>query len=103
MVAGCRKECFALYKYLHDAGFAQLSPDARDVLVQPGPLGAPPAERSLTQPSFRLVDFGRAAGRGLPLPHGAAGALEECFPALCDADFEHAWATLGFEDGDGEE
>ena len=74
----CRKECFALYKYLHDAGFAQLSPDPADVLVQPGPLTVPPAERTLECPSFRLVDFGRARGRGLP-GEGAPAAFEEYF------------------------
>ena len=71
------------------------------MLVQPGPLSAPPAERSLAAPSFRLIDFGRARGRALP-GEGAPAAFEEYFSALCDVDFEHAWETLGFEDGDDE-
>ena len=31
----------------------------RNVLMQPGPLTAPPERRSLACPSFRIIDFGR--------------------------------------------
>jgi hypothetical protein len=31
----------------------------RNVLVQPGPLTVPRANRSLDEPSYRIVDFGR--------------------------------------------
>ncbi len=48
-----------MYERLHDAGFVQKSVYARNVLVQPGPLTHPRAERSLDNPSFRLIDFGR--------------------------------------------
>jgi hypothetical protein len=44
---------------LHYAGFIQGSFYVRNILVQPGPLTAPPEERSKKTPSFRLIDFGR--------------------------------------------
>ena len=97
-----RKECFALYKYLHDAGFAQGAPAENDVLVQPGPLGVPAAARTLAAPSFRIVDFGRAQGRGLPTDVAPA-AFEEYFSALCDVDFEQAWDTLQLEEDEAHE
>jgi hypothetical protein len=31
----------------------------RNVLVQPGPLTVPLANRSLDEPSYRIIDFGR--------------------------------------------
>jgi len=31
----------------------------RNVLVQPGPLTVPPANRSPDEPSYRIIDFGR--------------------------------------------
>jgi len=45
--------------HLHRAHFVQGSFYQRNVLVQPGPLRLPPAERSLDDPSFRIIDFGR--------------------------------------------
>lgn len=45
---------------LHYAGFVQNSFFVRNILVQPGPLTAPPEKRSKKTPSFRLIDFGRA-------------------------------------------
>ncbi|KAI1792684.1 hypothetical protein LXA43DRAFT_1093331 [Ganoderma leucocontextum] len=48
-----------LFKRLHAAGFTQGSIYARNLLVQPGPLSAPPEERSDDTPSFRIIDFGR--------------------------------------------
>jgi hypothetical protein len=34
----------------------------RNILVQPGPLKLPRANRSLDNPSYRIVDFGRGKG-----------------------------------------
>ena len=31
----------------------------RNIMSQPGPLTAPPEERSADTPSFRIIDFGR--------------------------------------------
>lgn len=45
---------------LHIAGFTQNSFYVRNILVQPGPLTAPPKKRSKKTPSFRLIDFGRS-------------------------------------------
>ena len=45
---------------LHYAHFIQNSFYVRNILVQPGPLTAPPHKRSKKTPSFRLIDFGRA-------------------------------------------
>ncbi|KAI0266233.1 hypothetical protein BC834DRAFT_843260 [Gloeopeniophorella convolvens] len=49
----------ALIDRVHGAGFVQGSFYQRNVLVQPGPLDKPHGERSLEQPSFRIIDFGR--------------------------------------------
>lgn len=46
---------------LHYAGFTQGSFYVRNILVQPGPLTAPPEKRSKDHPSFRIIDFGRGS------------------------------------------
>jgi hypothetical protein len=33
--------------------------------VQPGPLNVPPADRSFSKPSYRIIDFGRGLGLGV--------------------------------------
>ncbi|KAJ6465964.1 hypothetical protein C8R47DRAFT_46337 [Mycena vitilis] len=58
-----KAECFSLFLRLHVSGFLQKSPFKKNILVQPGPLTAPPQERSLQSPSFRVIDFGRALRR----------------------------------------
>jgi hypothetical protein len=37
----------------------------RNVVVQPGPLTAPRANRSLGEPSYRIIDFGRGISFGV--------------------------------------
>ena len=37
----------------------------RNILVQPGPLNRPCANRTLDNPSYRIVDFGRGKGFGV--------------------------------------
>jgi hypothetical protein len=37
----------------------------RNVLVQPGPLSVSRANRSLNEPSYRIVDFGRGTSLGV--------------------------------------
>ena len=37
----------------------------RNVLVQPGPLTVPPSNRSLDEPSYRIIDFGRGINLGV--------------------------------------
>ncbi|EMD36822.1 hypothetical protein CERSUDRAFT_51449, partial [Gelatoporia subvermispora B] len=54
-----RCECYSHVVRLHHAGFVQNSFYVRNILVQPGPLTRPPAERSREIPSFRIIDFGR--------------------------------------------
>lgn len=44
---------------LHYDGFTQGSFYVRNIMVQPGPLTAPPELRSMETPSFRIIDFGR--------------------------------------------
>ena len=61
---------------LHHAGFLQGSLYVRNVVVQPGPLSAPPAARSRHCPSYRIIDFGRAEHREALLA-GTEGASEE--------------------------
>ena len=41
-----RLRCLDLFKRLHAAGFTQGSVFSRNILVQPGPLCAPPEDRS---------------------------------------------------------
>ena len=48
-----------LYNRLHDAKILQGSIAPRNILVQPGPLTRPRAERSFDNPSYRIIDFGR--------------------------------------------
>ncbi|KAI9431932.1 hypothetical protein H4582DRAFT_1884603 [Lactarius indigo] len=48
-----------MFDRLHNARFIQRSIHKRNILVQPGPLTRPPAERSLDDPSYRIIDFGR--------------------------------------------
>ena len=53
-----RMKSLALLDRLHDAGFIfghRKFP--KNVVVQPGPLDAPPAQRTFDMPSFRIVDF----------------------------------------------
>jgi hypothetical protein len=54
-----------LLNRLHIANFTQGSMYERNVLVQPGPLNQPPANRSLIEPSYRIIDFGRGLGLGV--------------------------------------
>jgi hypothetical protein len=54
-----------LLKRLHEANFLQGSMYERNVLVQPGPLTLPCADRSIDKPSFRIIDFGRGLSYGL--------------------------------------
>lgn len=44
---------------LHYAGFTHGSFYVRNIMMQPGPLTAPPEKRSKDTPSFRMIDFGR--------------------------------------------
>ncbi|KAI9431933.1 hypothetical protein H4582DRAFT_2001421 [Lactarius indigo] len=50
---------WGMFDQLHIAGFTQNSTYRRNILVQPGPLTHPPAERSLDNPSYHIIDFGR--------------------------------------------
>lgn len=65
MRVGFRSECYSLMTRLHYAHFIQNSFYVRNILVQPGPLTAPPHKRSKKTPSFRLIDFGRAMEYGV--------------------------------------
>jgi hypothetical protein len=38
---------------------------SRNILVQPGPLSVPRAIRSLDEPSYRIIDFGRGKKFGV--------------------------------------
>jgi len=48
-----------MFDRLHNAGFTQKSNHWQNLLVQPGPLTDPRAERSINNPSYRIIDFGR--------------------------------------------
>ena len=63
LIYGPREECFSLIKRLHKAGFTNGSMYMRNMVVQPGPLNVPRPERTMKQPSFRIIDFGRVETR----------------------------------------
>ncbi|KAI9511041.1 hypothetical protein F5148DRAFT_436827 [Russula earlei] len=54
-----REKIAALLSHLHDANFVQGSMYKRNIVMQPGPLTLPQTQRSLREPSFRIIDFGR--------------------------------------------
>ncbi|KAI4522803.1 hypothetical protein K525DRAFT_268537 [Schizophyllum commune Loenen D] len=54
-----RQTTASLFHRMHEAGFVHNSEHRRNVLMQAGPLSAPPAQRHRSTPSFRLIDFGR--------------------------------------------
>ncbi|KAI0357717.1 hypothetical protein OH77DRAFT_1398151 [Trametes cingulata] len=54
-----RTECFSLILRLHYLEIVQGSFYVRNIMIQPGPLTAPPEKRSYDTPSFRIIDFGR--------------------------------------------
>jgi hypothetical protein len=54
-----RDTIVSMFERLHNARFIQGSTFERNILVQPGPLTLPRAERSLDNPLYRLIDFGR--------------------------------------------
>ena len=37
----------------------------RNILIQPGPLNVPCANRSFDEPSYRIIDFGRGINLGV--------------------------------------
>ncbi|CDO76773.1 hypothetical protein BN946_scf184978.g2 [Trametes cinnabarina] len=55
-----RTECFSLVLRLHELQIVQGSFYVRNILIQPGPLAVPPKLRTMDNPSFRIIDFGRA-------------------------------------------
>lgn len=50
---------------LHEARFVQESMYERNILIQPGPLNVPYANRSFDKPSYRIIDFGRGINLGV--------------------------------------
>lgn len=54
-----RHDVLAMFTHLHNAGYVHGSPHRRNIMIQPGPLSHPPEERSIKNPSLRLIDFGR--------------------------------------------
>ncbi|KAI1792713.1 hypothetical protein LXA43DRAFT_1060411 [Ganoderma leucocontextum] len=84
-----RLRCLQLVKRLHAAGFAQGSMHVRNVVVQPGPLFAPPGARSYATPSFRIIDF----GRGVVLSH-IPPPLQWAFSELCKVEEWRAHRVL---------
>ncbi|THH09022.1 hypothetical protein EW146_g8805 [Bondarzewia mesenterica] len=55
--------CYSLLRRLHLNDYVHHSFYQRNLLVQPGPLTVPPAQRSLRNPSYRVIDFGRTERR----------------------------------------
>ena len=59
-----REKCYELVGRLQKAGYTNRSMYVRNMLVQPGPLSRPREERTMDEPSFRIIDFGRVETRG---------------------------------------
>ncbi|KNZ76234.1 hypothetical protein J132_11104 [Termitomyces sp. J132] len=55
-----KNEALSLIYRFHCAGWAHGSIYPRNIVIQPGPISAPPSLRSNEDPSFRLIDFGRS-------------------------------------------
>jgi len=53
----------SMVRRLHRAGFFQGSFSPRNIVRQPGPLHVPPAQRTLDQSSYRIIDFGRGVNQ----------------------------------------
>ncbi|KAH9987083.1 hypothetical protein BJV77DRAFT_950510, partial [Russula vinacea] len=68
-----RQHISKLLRCLHDANFVQGSFYDRNIVVQPGPLTLPYAERTYTEPSYRIIDFGR----------GLAYRINRSFEDIC--------------------
>ncbi|KAJ7019878.1 hypothetical protein C8F04DRAFT_1014895 [Mycena alexandri] len=68
-----RSECYSLALRLHHAEFTQNSFYTRNILKQAGPLTVEPSKRSMSTPSFRIIDF----GRGEFWPYKLEAAKEE--------------------------
>jgi len=77
-----------MYERLHDARFVQNSVYSRNILVQPGPLIHPREERSLDNPSFRLIDFGRANSYNEDESKSANEDLKNEMAIVCCLNYE---------------
>ncbi|KAI0329814.1 hypothetical protein GY45DRAFT_1324623 [Cubamyces sp. BRFM 1775] len=84
-----REKLYSLYEELHGGGFLQGSSYVRNMLVQPGPLSVPRAQRTMENPSYRLIDFGR--GEALSL---LSGRRAYCFDDWMDSEQRHAKKEL---------
>ncbi|MCJ1320806.1 hypothetical protein MMC15_006147 [Xylographa vitiligo] len=96
-----KEEIYSLFLRLHQARFVQNSPFMHNILIQPGPLTRPPIERSLTTPSFRTIDFGRALHRTKPVgvPNDRWKAVwEKRFAAECATNLDEVKEEIGFVD-----
>ena len=58
-----RAEYLAMLSLLHRTGFLHGSLKTKNIAVQKGPLSLPVPKRTWKNPSFRLIDFGRAVAR----------------------------------------
>ncbi|EPQ53121.1 hypothetical protein GLOTRDRAFT_79187 [Gloeophyllum trabeum ATCC 11539] len=95
-----RAECYSLLLRLHLADFVQNSFYVRNILVQPGPLTAPPEKRTMSKPSFRIIDFGRAqyfppevASDKKKWDEFKEARVRETRKAMEELEFEHGMLT----------
>ncbi|KAG8873115.1 hypothetical protein FRB97_007004, partial [Tulasnella sp. 331] len=58
-----RRLCLSMFERILVAGFTQGSVYERNILVQPGPMRIAPELRTMENPSFRIIDFGRGVRR----------------------------------------
>ncbi|KAL0954503.1 hypothetical protein HGRIS_003470 [Hohenbuehelia grisea] len=89
-----REQCLSMLYRFHIEGYTHGSFYARNFLVQPGPLNFPHEERSLENPSFRLIDYGRADS--LPLYIERHKSSPEGKAELMEAEEEYVDKKLAF-------
>jgi len=77
---------------LHLASFVQGSFYERNILMQPGPLTLPRAERSFNDPSYRIIDFGRG------LCPGVNCGSTEAWCSEAEEELKDARRRLGYFD-----
>ena len=79
---------------MHRQGFSHGHAHPANMLVQPGPLSRPAAERSCATPSFRLISFGRWRALGYLLPMESELGAQRAFVKGRGADVMNAMEGL---------
>ena len=92
----------SMFVHLHKSLYLHRSPHPRNILVQPGPLAVPPAQRSLARPSFRIIDFGRTErSKHYGARHGGGKQVGRAFGKLAEGNVQPLSRTLRMKADEG--